>query len=171
MIRILCRGPLDWTLGAEHLLLAFRALVERGVEARLEIVGEGVERERVLYTIDDLGIGGSAHLLREHRYMATTLEEADIVVVGPAGSAGSAGSGTPSTPSTLAEIAAAGAVVVGLVRPASEVSIEHDVTGLTVPFRDSDALAGARGSLALDAGLRRRLVSGAHAAFAKVAAP
>ncbi len=56
MIRIFCSSPLDWTLGCEYLLLAMRQLIDRGVEARLCIAGDGPERERVLFTIHDLGL-------------------------------------------------------------------------------------------------------------------
>ena len=56
--RVISVGSLIWTKGYEYALMAVRRLVDRGVPVRFDIIGDGpkAERQRVLYTIQDLGL-------------------------------------------------------------------------------------------------------------------
>ena len=152
MIRMICFGKLDWKLGAEHLLIALRALLDRGVTAELEFVGDGPERERILFTIDDLALDASARILPARQDAAERLRAADILIVG---------AGDPGLHDDLAQIAAAGVVVIWTGRPGSAAPIEHDVTGLAIPFRDPQALLEALILLARDEAMRDRLIRNA----------
>lgn len=60
--RIVMVGSLIWRKGYEYALLALRRLVETVPAARLEIVGEGADRQRILYGIHDLGLRGRVAL-------------------------------------------------------------------------------------------------------------
>jgi glycosyltransferase involved in cell wall biosynthesis len=55
-------GGLIWRKGYEYALCALRAARDRGAECRLEIAGEGPDRERIEAAIGDLGLGRSVHL-------------------------------------------------------------------------------------------------------------
>ncbi len=55
---IVTTGGLVWLKGYEVALLALRQLVESGVDAAYHIIGDGPERQRLLFTIQDLGLEG-----------------------------------------------------------------------------------------------------------------
>ncbi len=50
------RGVFDWRAGIEMALIALRRAVDAGVTIDAEFAGDGPERERLLYTIHDLGL-------------------------------------------------------------------------------------------------------------------
>src|SRR5687767_3960208 len=54
--KLISVARLAWRSGHEYLLAALRKAVDRGLDARLVVVGEGPERVRVLYTIHDLDL-------------------------------------------------------------------------------------------------------------------
>src|SRR5438094_280020 len=51
---VVTTGYLIWRKGMEYALSSIRKLRDRGVNVRFEIIGDGPERQRVLYTIHDL---------------------------------------------------------------------------------------------------------------------
>jgi colanic acid/amylovoran biosynthesis glycosyltransferase len=55
-LRLITVGSLLWRKGYEYALLAVRQLLDDGVAVCLDIIGDGHERQRVLYTIEDLGL-------------------------------------------------------------------------------------------------------------------
>lgn len=55
-LNIISTGSLIWVKGAEYLLLALRRVVDLGVEANLTLVGDGQERDRILFGAHDLGL-------------------------------------------------------------------------------------------------------------------
>jgi hypothetical protein len=61
-LRLLTTAPLHWSSGHDVLLLALRSLVEAGEAVSLRIEGCGPARDRVLFTIADLGLGDVARL-------------------------------------------------------------------------------------------------------------
>ena len=61
-LRLLAVGALIWIKGYETMLQMVRQLLDGGLECRLEIIGAGHERARVLYTIDDLGLAHAVTL-------------------------------------------------------------------------------------------------------------
>lgn len=55
-LSVSCVGNLAWVKGHEWALMAVRECVDRGLDLRFDLVGDGPERSRVLYTIGDLGL-------------------------------------------------------------------------------------------------------------------
>jgi colanic acid/amylovoran biosynthesis glycosyltransferase len=63
VVRIVTTGRLEWTKGLTYGLQALRHVVDAGVPVMLSIIGDGPERQRILFAIDDLGLGSSVRLL------------------------------------------------------------------------------------------------------------
>jgi glycosyltransferase involved in cell wall biosynthesis len=55
-LRLVMVGSLIWRKGYEYALAAVRNAVSQGAPAHLTICGDGPERERILFTISDLGL-------------------------------------------------------------------------------------------------------------------
>ena len=55
-IRLLMVGGLIWRKGYEYALSVMKRLVDEGMNVHLTIAGEGNERDRIQYTIQDLGL-------------------------------------------------------------------------------------------------------------------
>ena len=55
-LRLLSVGTLIWTKGYEYALSSLKQLTERGIEARLEIIGGGSDLQRVRFTARELGL-------------------------------------------------------------------------------------------------------------------
>jgi glycosyltransferase involved in cell wall biosynthesis len=68
--RIVAVSWLRWLKGLEHAVAALRLLVDAGVPARLDVfggdplppLGEPSDRQRILHTVDELGLHGRVHL-------------------------------------------------------------------------------------------------------------
>jgi glycosyltransferase involved in cell wall biosynthesis len=60
--RVVSVARLVWEKGHEYALAAIRRLVDGGIPVRFDIVGDGIERDRVLHTIADLGLEERVHL-------------------------------------------------------------------------------------------------------------
>ncbi|MEX2393807.1 MAG: glycosyltransferase [Actinomycetota bacterium] len=80
--RLLAAAPFDFRSGFEDLLVAFRDVVANGRRALLELIGYGPERDRVNYTIHDLGLQDavvvSQGVLDESLARATAFVNTDI---------------------------------------------------------------------------------------------
>jgi glycosyltransferase involved in cell wall biosynthesis len=61
-VRLLTTAPLHWSAGHDVLLLALRSLIDAGQDLTLRIEGSGPARDRVLFTIADLGLADVARL-------------------------------------------------------------------------------------------------------------
>jgi glycosyltransferase involved in cell wall biosynthesis len=78
MLRVVSVGPLHWSAGQEHAVVAVARLLEAGTAVELRVTGRGPAREVVLFTAFDLGIeravtvGGDEH---------EEVRRADVVVV------------------------------------------------------------------------------------------
>ena len=55
-LRVVTVGRLIWVKGHEWALQAIRTVADQGVNVRFQIIGDGPDRQRVLYTIADLGL-------------------------------------------------------------------------------------------------------------------
>ena len=53
---VISTGALIWRKGYEYALCAIRQLIDQGIPAQYEIIGDGPERQRILYTVQDLGL-------------------------------------------------------------------------------------------------------------------
>lgn len=60
---IISVGSLNWVKGYEYALQAIRLFVDQGYDVRFRIIGDGPERQRILYTIFDLDLANQVELL------------------------------------------------------------------------------------------------------------
>jgi glycosyltransferase involved in cell wall biosynthesis len=60
--RVVTTGSLVWVKGYEYALQSIRHLVDRGIDVEFHLIGDGPERQRILYTINDLGLEERVHL-------------------------------------------------------------------------------------------------------------
>lgn len=61
--RIVSVGSLVWIKGYEDALTAVHELVQQGVPVQYDIIGTGAEKQRILFTIDDLNLQNHVQLL------------------------------------------------------------------------------------------------------------
>ena len=141
--KIVSCGWLKEYKGFHILLEALGRLVSRGINASLEIAGDGPQRQYLERRAERLGLRERfvLHGYVDHERLAALYATADAVAL-PSVIMGRYGR-QDVIPNVLAEAMAAGVPVV-----ASEVAgipelVEHGVSGLLVPQRDADALAAA----------------------------
>lgn len=143
-------GSLNWRKGQEYALMAIRRLKDRGHDVRLTWYGSGPDRQRILYTAADLGIADRVRLLG-HRPQAEILQgyqRAHAFLLS---------SVTEGISNAALEAMAAGVPVISTDCGGMSEAIDHDVSGLLVPPRNSDAMADAIERLAADPALADRL--------------
>jgi glycosyltransferase involved in cell wall biosynthesis len=130
------------------LVSAFASLRERGVDARLCLVGDGPDRELVERRAHDLGVSRQTLFLGYQREIGPYYALFDALVLS---------SGNEGTPAVAIEALAAGTPVVATdVGGVSDV-VSDGVDGLLVAEGDPGALADALERLARDPELTRRL--------------
>lgn len=61
LFQVISTGDVIWRKGYEYALAAVRRLVDEGVPVRYDIVGNGVENQRLLFTIRDLQLDKHVH--------------------------------------------------------------------------------------------------------------
>jgi glycosyltransferase involved in cell wall biosynthesis len=76
-------GMLDWGGGFEYGLLALKQLLDKGTAVTLDIVGDGPDHERVLYTAHDLQIVTAVrvHKLADRETLRRLLHQAHIFLL------------------------------------------------------------------------------------------
>jgi colanic acid/amylovoran biosynthesis glycosyltransferase len=148
--RIVSVGSLNGRKGYEYALLAVRLLLDRGVLAELHIIGDGPERERLLYTIDDLELHGQVHLhgRLSPAEVRSRLQQADAFLL-PSLSEGIS--------NAVLEAMACGLPVVTTDCGGMREAVTDGVEGLVVPVRAPEAMAAALTRLASDRNLARRM--------------
>ncbi len=158
VLRLISVGWLRWEKGHEYAQLALRALLDRGVEARLEILGSvpeewrgrSGERERILHTAADLGLGAHV-LLAGHAPSAEVsrrLQASDVLVHAAV---------TEGIPNAIVEAMACELPVVATHAGGIPEVIRDGVEGLLVPPRDPERMAGALLALSRDPAKRARM--------------
>ena len=159
--RVLFVAQLAERKGAPVLVEACRILVERGVELRCTIVGDGPERPRLEEAVARHGLG-EVVLLRgalPQEEVAPLLDTADIFVLPCVIARDGDRDGVPVS---LMEAMAKELPVVSTTVSGIPELVEHGVSGLLVPPHDAPSLAGALRRLLEDAALRRRLGAAAR---------
>jgi glycosyltransferase involved in cell wall biosynthesis len=136
-----------WMKGHGDLLAAFSTVRRRLPDHRLVVVGDGEERPRILAAIEQLG-------LADHVVLTGVLPRADVVRVLNESRLFVLASTFEGLPRALLEALACGTPAV--VTDACNAEGIIDATGLSVPPRDPDALAGAMTTLLTDAALWQR---------------
>jgi glycosyltransferase involved in cell wall biosynthesis len=136
--------------GLEWALVAVRALVDSGVPVRLEVLGDGSERERVRHTVVDLGLEKHVELCGEvsSEEVASRLRGSDALVL-PSLDEG--------LPTVILEAMASGIPVVASDCGGVREAITDGVEGFVVPPRDSGALTRALERLWREPELRARM--------------
>lgn len=155
-LRVLSIGRLHWKKGLDDGLRAVAGLRDLGIEVRYRIAGEGAEREKLTFLIDQLGLGDSAELLgtcAEAR-VRSELAEADVVLL-PSLSEGISNS--------VLEAMAAGRPVITTDCGGMTEVVDHRRNGLVVPVGDVAAMTEHLAALASDPALWSRLASSAAA--------
>ena len=143
-----CVGRLSPEKGHAVLLRAFRKVVSRHPQARLALVGEGEERERLQHLADDLNI---AHFVR---FLGLRADVPEVLAACDFFALPSIHEGFPMV--ILEALAAGKAVVASEVGAIADI-IRPDTTGLLVPPGDADALAEALCLLIENEETRQRL--------------
>lgn len=155
-VQIAMVGALIWRKGYECALMAFGRLLEKAPEARLVIVGDGEEKDRIEHTARDLGIfdrivlagkldpaGVRKVLWRSHLFLHASLSEGLANV-------------------TL-EAMACGLPVVATDAGGMREAIDDGVNGFLVPLRDTEAMADRLAGLSANPALRAEMGRNARA--------
>jgi glycosyltransferase involved in cell wall biosynthesis len=132
----------------EDILLAFRQLRDRGVDAALCLVGDGPDREAIERYAHDIGIARDTLFVGYQRDVAPYYSFFDAFVLA------SANEGTPVV--AIEALAAGRPVVATSVGGVPDV-VEHRRTGCLTPVGDVGAIADALERLARDRGLAGRM--------------
>lgn len=152
VFKIVTTGSLIWRKGYEYALLAVRQLAESGVAVRFEIIGEGPEYQRTLYTIHDLGLEGRVHLHGRltPEQIRDRLQQADVFLLS---------SLSEGISNAVLEAMACGLPVVTSDCDGMREAISDGVEGFVVPVRQPEAITAALLRFAYDPELRRRMGS------------
>ena len=160
-LRIVTTGGILWGKGYEHALAALRRLIDRGVAARLEIIGGGEERQRLLYTIHDLELQDDViwHGPLPSERVVERLQAADVFLLS---------SLSEGLSNAALEAMACGLPVVTTAVGGMPEAVSDGVEGFLVPPRDPALMADALGQLAsrperrrdMGVAARRRVLAG-----------
>ncbi len=149
-IRAVAVGRLEWTKGLTYGLQAVRRVVDAGVPILFTIIGDGPERQRVLYAIDDLDLQDHVRVVgrRSPVEVRNELRRSDIFLL-PSLTEGLSNAGV--------EAMGCGLPVVMTDCGGAREGVTHGVEGFIVPLWDPPAMADALLLLARDTELRRRM--------------
>jgi colanic acid/amylovoran biosynthesis glycosyltransferase len=138
--RIITTGSLIWRKGYEYALEAVRSLKDMGIPVRFEIVGDGQERQRLLYTIYDLDLVENVDLSGRlsPEKVRERLQQADVFLLS---------SLSEGISNAALEAMACGLPVVTTNCGGMGEAITDGVEGFVVPSRDPQAIASALSQL------------------------
>lgn len=154
-VRLLTAGSLLWVKGYEYALLAVRGLLDSGVPVEFEIIGGGPERQRLLYTIHDLGLQSHVRLRGQlsPEEVRQSLLHSDVFLLS---------SLSEGISNAALEAMSCGLPVVTTDCGGMREAVRDGVEGFVVPVRDVDAMVEALRRLALDDQLRESLGAAAR---------
>lgn len=136
VFRVVTTGSLIWRKGYEYALSAIRQLVDQGIPVQFEILGDGPERQRVLYTIHDLDL--EQHVLVRGRVspeqVRDVLQQADVFLLS---------SLSEGISNAVLEAMACGVPVVTTDCGGMREVVTDGVEGLIVPIRDPAPISQA----------------------------
>lgn len=148
--RVITTGSLIWQKGHEYALQAINLLKDRHIDVRFTIIGDGPERQRVLYTIQDLGLEKEVQLVGSvpPAHVRDLLQQADIFLLS---------SLSEGISNAVLEAMACGLPVVTTDCGGMREAVTDGIEGFTVPVRDPETMAAALAKLARDPELRSRM--------------
>lgn len=154
--RVLSIGRLHWKKGFDDGLRAVAALRTAGIDARYRIAGDGDQREKLTFLIDQLGLGQAAELLGTctEAHVRDELAAADVLLL-PSLSEGIS--------NAVLEAMAAGRPVVTTDCGGMTEVVQDGVNGLVVGVGRVDEMTEHLARLAGDAELAGRLGTAAAA--------
>jgi colanic acid/amylovoran biosynthesis glycosyltransferase len=160
--RLLCVARLADTKGQADLIRAFSMLAGKFPDASLELVGAGPERSRLESLVRSLGLSERVHFrgALTSREVRECLAHADLFVLAALADGSGAKDGIPVA---LIEAMASGLPVVATRISGIPELVRDGETGLLVPPRSPDLLAGALRHLMENTELGQRLARGARA--------
>lgn len=149
-LRVLSIGRLHWKKGLDDGLRAVARTIRGGTDLQYRIVGEGDQREKLTFLIDQLGLVGRAELLgaKSQTEVIEQLRWCDVVLL-PSLSEGIS--------NAVLEAMAAGRAVVTTDCGGMTEIIDDGVNGLVVPVGDELLIAEHLRSLGADPVLADRL--------------
>ena len=136
LVNIATTGSLIWRKGHEYALQAVRRVLDYGYQVRFHVVGDGPEKQRVVYTIQDLGLEGVVvlHGRCGEEQVVRLLQQSDVFLL-PSLSEGIS--------NAVLEAMACGLPVVTTECGGMREVVTDGVEGFVVPVRDPEAMAGA----------------------------
>ncbi len=145
--RIVSTGAFIWRKGYEYALLAIQQLKAAGIPVRYQVIGDGPERQRILYTIQDLGLQDCVQLLGKQPVNAVrdTLQQADAFLLS---------SLSEGIANVVLEAMACELPVVTTNCGGMREAVKDGVEGFVTPMRDPNAMAQALEKLWRDPALR-----------------
>ncbi len=162
VFRIAAIGSWTWPKGHEYMLLAIRGLLDRGIRAKVVIVGTGPDHQRLRFTINDLGLDDHVELVGAlaPKDVVATLRTCDALVLA---------SVSEGISNAVLEAMACGLPVVTTDCGGMREVVDDGVEGYVVPVRDPHAMTGALERLAAEPRARaemgnagRRRIESAH---------
>ncbi len=149
-LKIVTTGGLNWVKGHEYALMSIRKLIDQEMEIQFEIIGDGPERQRMLYTIQDLGLEKNVTLLGklEPEAVRNRLQQADIFLLS---------SLSEGISNAVLEAMACGLPIVTTDCGGMREAVTDGVEGFVVPVRDPGAMAKRIQQLAESAELRAEM--------------
>lgn len=139
------------------LLAAMKLLVDRMPALHLVIAGDGALREELQALTRELGLSSRVHFAGVRLDMPDILRASDLFVMS---------SVWEGLPMVILEALAAGCPIVSTAVGGVPSAVVDGETGLLVPSRSPDALAGAIERVVTEGTLRQRLSSAGRALFA-----
>lgn len=149
-LRIVTVGSLIWRKDYETALVATRRAIDLGADVRIDLIGEGPDRQHLQYIADDLGMSDRVAFLgyQAAPAIAGRLRGAGIFLHT---------SSSEGISNAVLEAMASGVPVITTDAGGMTEAVRDGVDGLVVPIRDHNATAHALVRLATDEGLRSRL--------------
>lgn len=159
--RILTVARLVQKKGLPTVFRALRSLLDQGHPVRYCLIGDGEERRPLLDLLERLGLGQITEWLgtQPHEAVLEQYRKADLFVLGCQVARDGDRDGIPNV---FLESMAMGVPVVATNVWAIPELVEDGRSGLLVPAREPQAMAGAMVHLLTDMSLRRRIIAGAH---------
>lgn len=150
VFRIVTVSNLSWVKGVEYALVAVRKLRDSGVRVSYDLIGDGPEYQRVLYTVHDLALQDvvTLHGNLEESNVLEKLQQSDAFLLSSLSEGISNG---------VLEAMACSLPVVTSDCGGMREAVRDGIDGFVVPSRDSAAMAEALGTLAADPELRARI--------------